>query len=161
MNWLCSRENMSAWKSTSQNVKPTGFLAEVNTYALHEQMVVLTYSKGYKGLTLALLVRELKDKKKQFWKISVKIKIYVPPVVTHRSGRKKSYIGTPLFLIFSSLSHFLVKPMTLYYAKIKSSKSIRAHIFWIGWLINEKSGCLCLRNSVLIYESLRYTYKEA
>ena len=69
---------------------------------------------------------------------------------------QKSQIGTPLFLIFSSLSHFLVKPVTLYYAKIKSSKSKSAHIFWIGWLINEKSGCLCLRNNVLIYESLRY-----
>ena len=79
----------------------------------------------------------------------------VRTVVTHRLGRKKSQIGTPLFLIFSSLSHFLVKPVTLYYAKIKSSKSKSAHIFWIGWLINEKSGCPCLRNSVLIYESPR------
>ena len=76
-----------------------------------------------------------------------------PAVVTHRLGRTKS----PLFLIFSSLSHFLVKPMTLYYSKIKSSKSKSAHTFWIGWLINEKSGCLCLRNSVLIYQSLRYS----
>ena len=60
-------------------------------------------------------------------------------------------------MIFSSLSHFIVKPVTLYYAKIKSSKSKSAHIFWIGWLINQKSRCLCLGNSVLIYESLRYT----
>ena len=66
-----------------------------------------------------------------------------------------------MFLIFSSLSHFLVKPMTLYYAKIKSSKSKSAHIFWIGWLIYEKSGCLCLRNSVPIYESLRYSVLES
>ena len=51
--------------------------------------------------------------------------------------------------------------MALYYAKIKSSKSKSAHIFWIGWLINEKSGCPCLRNSVLIYESLRYQGRRA
>ena len=47
--------------------------------------------------------------------------------------------------------------MTLYYAKIKSSKSKSALIFLIGRLINEKSGCPCLRNSVLIYESPRYS----
>ena len=82
----------------------------------------------------------------------------------HNMYRSDSYIrtqnifGTPLFLIFSSLSHFLVKPMTLYYTKIKSSKSKSVHIFWIGWLINEKSGCLCLRNSILIYESLWYLW---
>ena len=73
---------------------------------------------------------------------------------------QKSQFGTPLFSIFSSLSHFFVKPVPLYYAKIKSSKSKSAHIFWIGWLINEKSGCPCLRNSVLIYESPRYVIIE-
>ena len=62
------------------------------------------------------------------------------------------------FLLTVSLSS--PKPMTLYYGKIKSTKRKSVHICLIGWLINEKSGCLCLRNSVLIYESLRHC-KEA
>ena len=51
--------------------------------------------------------------------------------------------------------------MTLYYAKIKSSKSESAHIFWIVWLSNGKSGCLCLQNSVLISESQRHIPKSS
>ena len=44
--------------------------------------------------------------------------------------------------------------MTPYYAKIKSSKSKSAHIFWIGWLIKMRKVCVCVCEtaSYLIYD---------
>ena len=58
--------------------------------------------------------------------------------------RTQNIFGTPIFLIFSSLGHFLVKSVSLYYAKIKSLISKSAHIFGLNGLFTRKVGvCVC------------------
>ena len=51
-------------------------------------------------------------------------------VVIHRLERKKSEIGTQLFLIISSLGHILVEPVTLLQNQTLEWQKVRVALFF-------------------------------